>query len=219
LVSGSRLCIYLFKYVIYFDVFFILKPVHSISITMEEYAREPCPWRIVDDCGGAFSMGLVGGGIFHYIRGVKHSPAGFSKRLMSGFTMLKERAPIVGGQFAIWGGVFSAVDCTLVKLRRKEDPWNSIASGAITGAIITVRNGIGTMIGSAIMGGVILAMLEGTGIMLTRLTADQFKPINPTVEDPRSLPPIGSGHDNSQSSSPQPRSGFSLDALPFGRPF
>ncbi|KAL1231390.1 Mitochondrial import inner membrane translocase subunit Tim17-B [Trichinella pseudospiralis] len=186
---------------------------------MEEYAREPCPWRIVDDCGGAFSMGLVGGGIFHYIRGVKHSPAGFSKRLMSGFTMLKERAPIVGGQFAIWGGVFSAVDCTLVKLRRKEDPWNSIASGAITGAIITVRNGIGTMIGSAIMGGVILAMLEGTGIMLTRLTADQFKPINPTVEDPRSLPPIGSGHDNSQSSSPQPRSGFSLDALPFGRPF
>ncbi|KAL1242879.1 Mitochondrial import inner membrane translocase subunit Tim17-B [Trichinella spiralis] len=186
---------------------------------MEEYAREPCPWRIVDDCGGAFSMGLVGGGIFHYIRGVKHSPTGFSKRLMNGFTMLKERAPIVGGQFAIWGGVFSAVDCTLVKLRRKEDPWNSIASGAITGAIITVRNGIGTMIGSAIMGGVILAMLEGTGIMLTRLTADQFKPINPTVEDPRNLPPIGSGHENSQSSSSQPRSGFSLDALPFGRPF
>ena len=23
---------------------------------MEEYAREPCPWRIIDDCGGAFSM-------------------------------------------------------------------------------------------------------------------------------------------------------------------
>ena len=28
---------------------------------MEEYAREPCPWRIIDDCGGAFSMGLIGG--------------------------------------------------------------------------------------------------------------------------------------------------------------
>lgn len=23
---------------------------------MEEYAREPCPYRIVDDCGGAFAM-------------------------------------------------------------------------------------------------------------------------------------------------------------------
>jgi import inner membrane translocase subunit TIM17 len=27
---------------------------------MEEYSREPCPWRIIDDCGGAFSMGLIG---------------------------------------------------------------------------------------------------------------------------------------------------------------
>ena len=31
---------------------------------MEEYAREPCPWRIIDDCGGAFSMGLIGGSVF-----------------------------------------------------------------------------------------------------------------------------------------------------------
>jgi len=29
---------------------------------MEEYARQPCPWRIVDDCGGAFRMGSIGGG-------------------------------------------------------------------------------------------------------------------------------------------------------------
>ena len=31
---------------------------------MEEYAREPCPWRIIDDCGGAFSMGLIGRSVF-----------------------------------------------------------------------------------------------------------------------------------------------------------
>jgi len=31
---------------------------------MEEYAREPCPWRIVDDCGGAFTMGAIGGSLF-----------------------------------------------------------------------------------------------------------------------------------------------------------
>ena len=30
----------------------------------DEYAREPCPWRIIDDCGGAFSMGLIGGSLF-----------------------------------------------------------------------------------------------------------------------------------------------------------
>uniref|UniRef100_A0A8C9QKR5 Mitochondrial import inner membrane translocase subunit Tim17-B n=1 Tax=Spermophilus dauricus TaxID=99837 RepID=A0A8C9QKR5_SPEDA len=41
---------------------------------MEEYAREPCPWRIVDDCGGAFTMGTIGGGIFQAIKGFQNSP-------------------------------------------------------------------------------------------------------------------------------------------------
>lgn len=36
---------------------------------MEEYAREPCPYRIVDDCGGAFAMGCIGGGVFQAIKG------------------------------------------------------------------------------------------------------------------------------------------------------
>ena len=40
---------------------------------MEEYAREPCPWRIVDDCGGAFAMGAIGGTVFHSIKGMNDS--------------------------------------------------------------------------------------------------------------------------------------------------
>ena len=40
---------------------------------MEEYAREPCPWRIVDDCGGAFAMGAIGGTVFHSIKGALFS--------------------------------------------------------------------------------------------------------------------------------------------------
>uniref|UniRef100_A0A5S6PZW5 Mitochondrial import inner membrane translocase subunit TIM17 n=1 Tax=Trichuris muris TaxID=70415 RepID=A0A5S6PZW5_TRIMR len=184
---------------------------------MEEYTREPCPWRIVDDCGGAFSMGAVGGGIFHGFRGIRTAPAGFSKRLIGGFVSLRERAPIVGGQFAVWGGVFSAVDCTLAKLRKKEDPWNSIISGAMTGALVTVRNGVGTMIGSAIMGGVILAMIEGVGIFITRFTADQFRPINPSTIDPNAAVQPSPSTDRESSSFPL-FSGFSLDTLPFGRP-
>uniref|UniRef100_A0AAR2LQE5 Translocase of inner mitochondrial membrane 17 homolog B (yeast) n=1 Tax=Pygocentrus nattereri TaxID=42514 RepID=A0AAR2LQE5_PYGNA len=41
---------------------------------MEEYAREPCPWRIVDDCGGAFTMGAIGGGVFQSIKGFRNAP-------------------------------------------------------------------------------------------------------------------------------------------------
>ena len=53
---------------------------------------------------------------------------------------MKQRAPIVGGQFAVWGGLFSTIDCTLVYVRKKEDPWNSIISGAATGGILAARS-------------------------------------------------------------------------------
>jgi hypothetical protein len=50
---------------------------------MEEYAREPCPWRIVDDCGGAFTMGCIGGAVFQSIKGFRNAPSGFNRRLAS----------------------------------------------------------------------------------------------------------------------------------------
>ena len=37
--------------------------------------------------------------------------------------------------------MFSTIDCTLVHFRKKEDPWNSIISGAATGGILAARNG------------------------------------------------------------------------------
>jgi len=162
---------------------------------MEEYAREPCPWRIVDDCGGAFAMGAIGGTVFHSIKGFRNAPAGTSKRLAGMMTGIKTRAPITGGNFAVWGGTFSAIDCSLVYLRQKEDPWNSITSGAVTGAILSVRNGAPAMLGSAIVGGVLLAMIEGINIMFTRFASEQFKP-QPPAPAPDSGPPqpiYGSG--------------------------
>ncbi|KAJ8301485.1 hypothetical protein KUTeg_020472 [Tegillarca granosa] len=118
---------------------------------MEEYSRDPCPYRIIDDCGGAFSMGAIGGSLFHGIKGFKSAPKGFSRKLYGSLSGIKERAPIVGGNFAVWGGVFSTIDCSLVYMRKKEDPWNSIISGAATGAILSIRNGYAAMVGSAVM--------------------------------------------------------------------
>lgn len=42
-----------------------------------EHQREPCPDRILDDIGGAFAMGAVGGGAWHLVKGFKNSPPGF----------------------------------------------------------------------------------------------------------------------------------------------
>ena len=51
---------------------------------MEEYAREPCPWRIVDDCGAAFAMGLIGGSLFQSIKGFRNAPSGMRRRFLVG---------------------------------------------------------------------------------------------------------------------------------------
>lgn len=118
-------------------------------------------------------------------------------------TSIKARSPIIAGNFAVWGGMFSTIDCTLVHFRQKEDPWNSIVSGAATGGILAARNGVAAMAGSAIIGGVLLALIEGVGILFTRLSADQFK--NPS---PQELP-----QDPSVLGDPN-KSGFSFGSPP-----
>jgi len=174
---------------------------------MEEYAREPCPWRIVDDCGGAFAMGLAGGSIFHAYKGFKSATPGTS-RLREMVKTMKLRAPITGGQFAMWGFTFSSVDCMLVKMRNKEDALNSIISGGATGALLTIRAGVPTMVGSAVVGALLLGLIEGVGILITRFSADQFRQQNPGFEEPAAMPP-------KQPSTSTPSSSGNL---PFGSP-
>lgn len=43
------------------------------------------------------------------------------------------------------------------------------------------------MAGSALVGGILLALIEGIGIMFSRITAEQFKPQQPIFEDPSVL--------------------------------
>lgn len=43
------------------------------------------------------------------------------------------------------------------------------------------------MAGNAIIGGVLLALIEGVGILFTRLQADQFKNPLPPSDDPAAL--------------------------------
>ena len=32
------------------------------------------PYRIIDDCGGAFAMGAIGGGLFSLVKGWRNAP-------------------------------------------------------------------------------------------------------------------------------------------------
>ncbi|KAF6390952.1 translocase of inner mitochondrial membrane 17B [Rhinolophus ferrumequinum] len=118
-----------------------------------------------------------------------HRCSGIQHRLRGSVNAVRIRAPQIGGSFAVWGGLFSTIDCGLVRLRGKEDPWNSITSGALTGAVLAARSGPLAMVGSAMMGGILLALIEGVGILLTRYTAQQFRNAPPFLEDPSQLPP------------------------------
>jgi len=129
--------------------------------------REPCPWRIVDDAGGAFTFGLVGGTIWHAVGGFRNAPK--SQRIAQAISRVRARVPMLGGSFAVWGTLFSCCDCTMVAIRKKEDPWNAIISGAATGGILAARAGAKAAGKSALAGGVILAAIEGLSVVLTRV--------------------------------------------------
>ena len=54
--------------------------------------------------------------------------------------MLSLTTSIVSGNFGVWGMTFATFDCTLIYLRNKEDHWNSIGAGALTGGILSMRS-------------------------------------------------------------------------------
>ena len=142
-----------------------------------ESGREPCPYRIIDDVGSAFLIGAVGGSIWHGIKGAKNSPRG--ERIYGSITGIKSRAPVLGGQFASWGGLFSCFDCTLVAIRGKEDPINSIAAGGLTGGLLAARAGAAAAGKSAAVGSILLGLIEGLQILIQK----QMQPPAPEFDD------------------------------------
>ncbi|XP_059639917.1 mitochondrial import inner membrane translocase subunit TIM17-2-like [Cornus florida] len=177
-----------------------------------ETSREPCPDRILDDVGGAFGMGAVGGSAFHFIKGIYNSPKG--ERWIGGSQAVRMNAPRVGGSFAVWGGLFSTFDCTMVYIRQKEDPWNSIIAGAATGGFLQMRQGLAAASRSAAFGGVLLALIEGAGIMLNKIMSAQQN-LPPMEEPVPNMPPGMPGFPMGQLPGQAPVTGGGLgDGMP-----
>uniref|UniRef100_A0AC35U9W8 Mitochondrial import inner membrane translocase subunit TIM17 n=1 Tax=Rhabditophanes sp. KR3021 TaxID=114890 RepID=A0AC35U9W8_9BILA len=155
---------------------------------MAEYAREPCPYRIGDDMGSGFSMGLVGGSLFHAFSGYRKATD--RPKIEAMLQNVRKRSAITGVQFAAWGGMFSTIDCTLVAIRKKEDPINSILSGGLTGAFLSCRSGPRVMAGSAFLGAAILGMIEGVGLLMSTWMSKMHDPTaQAPLEEPMTGPP------------------------------
>ncbi|PHJ14948.1 mitochondrial import inner membrane translocase subunit [Cystoisospora suis] len=71
------------------------------------------------------------------------------------------KSPIVGSSFAVWGGLYATFDCSLIYLRHgKEDSWNPILSGALTGGALSMRSGWRSCATNAFIGGLLLVYLH-----------------------------------------------------------
>ncbi len=55
---------------------------------------------------------------------------------------MKKRAPVLGGSFALWAGLFSSCECLLIHLRNKEDFMNPVTAGFVTGGLLAARGTI-----------------------------------------------------------------------------
>jgi hypothetical protein len=79
------------------------------------------------------------------------------------------RAPTLGGNFAVWGGLFSTYECGLRHIRRKQDPFNSVTAGFLTGGTLAARAGLKAAGKNAMVGGILLGLIEGLGHVAGKL--------------------------------------------------
>lgn len=115
----------------------------------------------------------IGGTIWHGIKGYRNSPYG--ERRIGAITAVKMRAPVLGGNFGVWGGLFSTFDCAVKGVRKKEDPYNAIIAGFFTGGSLAIRGGYKAARNGAIGCAVLLAVIEGVGIAFSKMMAGGTK--------------------------------------------
>ncbi|EON68120.1 hypothetical protein W97_07268 [Coniosporium apollinis CBS 100218] len=98
-----------------------------------------------------------------------------ANNLPTAVTAIKARAPVLGGNFGVWGGLFSTFDCAVKGIRKKEDPWNAIIAGFFTGGSLAVRGGARAVRNGAIGCAILLAVIEGVGIGFQRMMAENTR--------------------------------------------
>ena len=88
--------------------------------------------------------------------------------------------------------MFSTFDCAIKGWRQKEDAWNAIMSGFMTGGCLALRSksmsrrplnrshafagGPRSAFGSAVACGILLGVFEGVGVLMSRVFSEQTRP-------------------------------------------
>lgn len=79
--------------------------------------------------------------------------------------------------------MFSTFDCAIKGWRQKDDAWNAILSGFMTGGCLAIRSGPKSALGSAVACGILLGVFEGVGVLLSRVFNEGARPQLPPLPE------------------------------------
>ena len=90
---------------------------------------------------------------------------------------------MLGGNFALWGLIYSSTECALIKLRHKDDSLNAIVGGFTTGYLLSCRGGWRSGLNNGIVGALILGAIEALQVINSYQTAKQVNRIQNNLSD------------------------------------
>jgi len=90
--------------------------------------------------GGCF--GFIFGGVFGFNNVTAEEAARpFVRQILDGVKLMMSNGWSMGKNFAVVGAVFSGTECAIEQYRGKNDMWNSLSAGCITGSAFAIRVG------------------------------------------------------------------------------
>lgn len=93
--------------------------------------------------GTVYLLGLGMGGAYGLVEGLRKTPAdaSFKLRLNGILNAVTRRGPFLGNSAGVLTLIYNLINASIGKYRGKHDDWNSIASGAIAGAMFKCTKG------------------------------------------------------------------------------
>lgn len=116
--------------------------------------------------GSSYISGLAAGGLWGFFEHTRTFDAS-SKLLRRNHCLnsITKRGTFVGNSLAVLALFYTASTGCIGKLRDKDDIWNDIGGGAVTGGLYKSTKGIGTFskfVGIGAIGGLLLNLANGT---------------------------------------------------------
>lgn len=98
--------------------------------------------------GTVYLLGLGSGGLYGLAEGLRKTPAdaSFKLRLNSILNAVTRRGPFLGNSAGVLTLVYNLINASIGKYRGEHDDWNSLASGAIAGAVFKCTKGVKPML-------------------------------------------------------------------------